>query len=522
MIQMKSSRFLKLCLILPACLCFGREMLQAQIDKTPSIPYLESVSVDPQTGHVTITWDTPLDKPVSTDAFVLYWHEVQNSSSTNHPFAAIPNPATRSYTFDYDTITVRTPMMPDPRKTSVGFTIAAVHNPPDYSISTRSIVNYHVQASNAYDSCRAEIKLRWHRYEGWNVNAKPNSPLISYRVMRIPEGGGPDEEIKRLSDQDTFYIVPRVSENDRYTFYIKAVRGDGTTATSYRTIRETKMPVQPSYIYATGTQYNSSGLAEVSFKIDPASETYGYEFFGSSKPDYSFVSLGSFNIHGDTTLTDIQKREKTYYYKLQAWHLCKDKYTATSDMATALWLSLKQDDQVNSLQWSPYLDWSGDARYELHRQVGANFDELIATITDPATTAYKDDLSGVKIDGDVCYWVTAAPVSPNASDRQAVSNSVCIQPESEIFIPQAFTPNGDGQNDEYKPFFSYPPQEYILYVYDRNGAKVYQTEDANAGWDGRLKNGKPAGEGVYAYYLKFRTARGWSIEKKGTFSLILP
>ncbi|MDR1153893.1 MAG: gliding motility-associated C-terminal domain-containing protein [Bacteroidales bacterium] len=515
---MKSSRFLKPCLILSVCAYLGLNVLQAQ--QIPDRPILESVSVDPRTGYITIVWDVlaPPVSSVGTDAFVIYWYE--KSSLTNH-FIATMNPATRSYTFDYDTMAVRTPMMPDPRKTSVGFTVAAVHNSP-YSSSLRSYEDYHVQVRNKYDSCRAEIRLDWHPYKGWIGNTPPYSPLISYHVMRIPEGGGPDEEIKALSDQDTFYIVPRVNENDKYAFYIKAVRGDGTTATSYRTTRETKMPVQPSYIYAAGTQYNSSGLAEVSFKLDPASETYGYEFFGSSKPDYSFVSLGTFNIHGDTVLTDIQKREKTYYYKLQAWHLCKDKYTAASNMATALWLYLKQDDQVNSLQWNPYLDWSGDARYELHRQIGAAFDEVIATITDPATTAYKDDLSGVKIDGDICYWVTAAPVSPNASDRQAISNSVCIQPESEIFIPQAFTPNGDGQNDEYKPFFSYPPQEYILCVYDHNGAKVYQTEDVNAGWDGRLKNGRPAGEGVYAYYLKFRTARGWSIEKKGTFNLILP
>ncbi len=519
---MKSTRFLKLCLILLACLCCGLNM-QAQ-QTTPDRPILESVSVDPQTGYITITWDviTPPDpiSPVSTDAFVIYWYETQ-PSTTNHFIATIPNPATRSYTFDYDTMVVRTPMMPDPRKTSVPFTVAAVHNTP-YSISLRSYPDANVQVSNTYDSCRAEIRLDWYPYEGWEINTRPYSPLVSYHVMRIPEGGGPDEEIKVLSAQDTYYVIPRVNENEKYTFYIKAERGDGMTVTSYKTTRETKMPIPPSYITAVGTQYNSSELAEISFKLDPASETYGYEFLGSSKPDYSFVSLGTFNIHGDTVLTDIQTREKTYYYKLQAWHVCKNKYTAISNIATALWLYLKQDDQVNSLQWDPYLDWSGDARYEVHRQIGANPDEVIATITDPSTTAYKDDLSGVKIDGDICYWITAVPVAPNSPDQQAISNSVCIKPESEIFIPQAFTPNGDGQNDEYKTFFSYPPQEYVLYVYDRNGAKIFQTEDFNAGWDGRLKNGKPASEGVYVYYLKFRTARGRLIEKKGTFSLILP
>ncbi len=452
---MKNTRFLKLYLILLACVCSSLPLRAQQT--TPDRPILESVSVDPLTGYITITWNTPLVSPVTTEAFVIYWYETQ-PSTTNHFIATIPNPATRSYTFDYDTMVVRTPKMPDPRKTSVPFSVAAVHNTTPYSISLRSYEDYNVQVSNSYDSCRAEIKLNWYPYRGWVGNTPPNKPLISYHVMRIPEGGGSDEEIKMLGDQDTSYTVPRVNENEKYTFYIKAERSDGVTATSYKTTRETKMPVPPSYITAVGTQYNSSGLAEVSFKLDPASETYSYEFFGSSKPDYSFVSLGTFNIHGDTVLTDIQTREKTYYYKLQAWHVCKDKYTATSNMATALWLYLKQDDQVNSLQWDPYLDWSSDARYEVHRQIGVNPEEVIATITDPSTTAYKDDMSGAKIDGDICYWITAVPVSPSSPDQQAISNSICIKPESEIFIPQAFTPNGDGQNDEYNPFFSYPPQ----------------------------------------------------------------
>ncbi len=517
---MDETRFIKICMVLLLFAWIYRDA-SAQNIPPPDEPVLESVSVNPQTGLVTITW-YPKSPPVSstsTDGYVIYWLQTKPSSA-NHPIDTVWNPGARSYTFDPAIVSPALPM-PDPRKTTVPFTVATVHRKP-LSTSTRTNEDYNVQVVNAYDSCRAEIKLSWHPYKGWYQNREPYKPLISYRIMQIPAGGGVPQEVKILSDQDTSYVITRIEENKQYTFYIEAERSDGLKVTGYKTEKFTRMPLAPTFVEVDGTQYNAQGLAEISFKIDPAAQTYSYEFLGSSKPDYSFVSLGTFNIHSDTVLTDIQSRGKTFYYKLSAWHVCKTRYTAESNVATALWLYLKQDDQLNTLQWDAYKDWSGPAKYEVHRQVGSNAEEVIATITDPDATLYKDDMSGVQIDGDVCYWITAVPVSPTSPDQHAVSNSICIKPESEVFIPQAFTPNGDGNNDVYKLAFSYPPQEFLLIVYDRTGAKVFQTKDINDGWDGRLKNGKPANEGVYSYYIKFRTAKGRLIEKKGTFALVLP
>ena len=508
---MKNSRFLKIGLL--ACLCFGYPVYAQQVllDR----PILERVTVDPQTGAITIEWDmeTPPKSPYDIEEFVLFWHETY-PSLTNHPFDTIPNPAERSYTFGYDTMVLKYPNMPDPRKTSVAFSVGA-ENRTEGLKSLRAYEDYNIQVNSKYDSCRAEIRLDWHPYRGWLENTPPYRPLLNYQVMRIPEGGGPDEEIKLLSDKDTFYIEPRINENDKYTFYIKARRSDGMTSTSYKTTIETIMPVHPKYVVAEGTQYNSEGLAEISFKIDPGAETYSYEFSGSNN-GYTFISLGEFNIHGDTTITDIQVRGHTHYYRLEAWHVCRNKYTAMSNTATALWLTLKQEAQVNLLQWDPYLEWGGDVRYEMHRQIGDEPEEIIY----PAT--HRDNLSGIEISGDVCYWLTASPVSSTSSGQIAISNTVCIKPESDIYIPNAFTPNGDGFNDEWKVFFSYPPQDYLLILYDRNGAKVFETRNPEDAWNGQFMNGKPAGEGVYMYVLRFETAMGRIIEKRGTFSLILP
>jgi len=533
---MKSIRFSILCFL--ACLSIGL-YVQAQQPSEPTAddrPFIDKLSVDPLTGHITIEWGMPETHDpsrINPDKFVLYWREIAPGGTSNHAFDTIHLPAGYIYTFDYDTMVIRFPDMPDPRKTSVPFTVVAVEGTePDEIRTLLSIPHYNIQVNNYYDSCRSEIRLNWYRYRIWQANTEPKKPLKSYHVMRIDAVSGVHEEIKELSESDTMYIVRPVSENDKYIFYIKAKRSDGAEVTGYHTYRETDMPLPPSFITAVGTEYNGDELAEVGFKLDSDAETHMYEFLGSSNPDYSFVSLGTYNIYGDTVLTDIQKRERTYYYKLEAWHVCKNKYINTPDMAnmaTALWLSYKQDGPIYSLYWEPYSNWGGEAQYEIYRKISDHPEESIAIVADPATTEHKDDMSGVFIDGDVCYRLIAKPLSPNlpGQQEQAISNRVCIIPESDIFIPQAFTPNVAGINSEFKPFFSYPPKEYAneytFIVYDRTGPVLFEVRgNSDIGWDGRLKNGKLAGEGVYVYYIKFRTDKGRLVEKKGTFSLLLP
>ncbi|MCB9295156.1 MAG: gliding motility-associated C-terminal domain-containing protein [Lewinellaceae bacterium] len=70
------------------------------------------------------------------------------------------------------------------------------------------------------------------------------------------------------------------------------------------------------------------------------------------------------------------------------------------------------------------------------------------------------------------------------------------------YIPNAFSPNGDGRNDRFQAYINCPVEEVRLEVYDRWGGRVFQSESAEDGWDG-LVRGKPAPVGVYVYTLAF-------------------
>ena len=56
----------------------------------------------------------------------------------------------------------------------------------------------------------------------------------------------------------------------------------------------------------------------------------------------------------------------------------------------------------------------------------------------------------------------------------------------DVYIPDAFTPNGDGRNDIFIPVFNdtLKIKDYNLEIYDRFGVQVFQSNNPNVGWDG--------------------------------------
>ena len=73
-------------------------------------------------------------------------------------------------------------------------------------------------------------------------------------------------------------------------------------------------------------------------------------------------------------------------------------------------------------------------------------------------------------------------------------------PVSMLKVPNVFTPNGDGANDEFRVVYS-SIREFHCWIYNRWGHLVYQWSDPAKGWDGTI-NGKPAAEGAYYYVIR--------------------
>jgi len=87
-----------------------------------------------------------------------------------------------------------------------------------------------------------------------------------------------------------------------------------------------------------------------------------------------------------------------------------------------------------------------------------------------------------------------------------------------IYVPNAFTPNADGRNDDFKVYGA-PIDELQLLIYDRWGEKIFESDDPNQGWDGTF-GGKQLPSDVYAYYVRIKCFNGEEYRSKGNVTLI--
>ena len=76
-----------------------------------------------------------------------------------------------------------------------------------------------------------------------------------------------------------------------------------------------------------------------------------------------------------------------------------------------------------------------------------------------------------------------------------------IQTPSEFYVPNAFTPNGDGDNDVFLPK-GYKIESLYMLIFNRWGELVFQSNDVNTGWDGKTKTNIFAPDGLYTCLIE--------------------
>ena len=95
-----------------------------------------------------------------------------------------------------------------------------------------------------------------------------------------------------------------------------------------------------------------------------------------------------------------------------------------------------------------------------------------------------------------------------------------MEPVTTIYIPNAFTPNGDGNNDVWLLKGFNQGNGFEIRIWDRWGHLIMQSSEMDFSWNGKTKDNKVAPNGVYAYDILFQTSEGEYKEIHGQFSLL--
>lgn len=150
-------------------------------------------------------------------------------------------------------------------------------------------------------------------------------------------------------------------------------------------------------------------------------------------------------------------------------------------------------------------DFYGTYIYNWTNATTLDFDNIHNPVAQPnETTTYyltvTNDVGCVKTDS-ITIWVRT---------------SLCGEPN--IFIPNAFTPDGDGVNDILFVRGDNLNEVYLV-IYDRWGELVFETNNQSVGWDGYFR-GELLNPDVYGYYLECTCGDGETFFKKGNITLI--
>lgn len=111
------------------------------------------------------------------------------------------------------------------------------------------------------------------------------------------------------------------------------------------------------------------------------------------------------------------------------------------------------------------------------------------------------DIQLINIPGDTAIWVIID--KHNCFDSDTINITV-ENPQTKLFMPNAFTPNNDGENDSFKPV-GYNPfiTRYIIRIFNRWGQLLYESSNPTEGWDG-TNNGEPCPVASYTYSLSYK------------------
>ena len=110
-----------------------------------------------------------------------------------------------------------------------------------------------------------------------------------------------------------------------------------------------------------------------------------------------------------------------------------------------------------------------------------------------------------------------SPFNPDCNTFQTSDPNPCLDPS--LYVPNTFTPNGDGKNESFRPVITSPPECWLFWefqIYNRWGNVIFESDYPGQPWTGNVDGGiHYVSDGVYVWKLRARHRYGKVYEEQG-------
>ncbi|WP_234735697.1 T9SS type B sorting domain-containing protein [Tellurirhabdus bombi] len=269
---------------------------------------------------------------------------------------------------------------------------------------------------------------------------------------------------------------------------------------------------QPLPFTKVQVSVNTAGRIDLLAVLDPAAQAtpnYKMLIYRQDSPGGAFNPVAeeaARNVHQDG---GVDTRKQSYCYQVGYQSACGATSTLTAPVCS---IHLKSDSPA-AINWTPESPFFGEtvAQYRLEKLDETN--TVVDEVDLVANTTYQPNLSDPDIQR---FNFRVKAVSANGA--VSYSNFRSFTAAARLFVPDAFTPNGDGLNDAFTIKGSTFFESIRLSVYNRWGEVMFTT-DQREGWDGTI-NGQIAPAGHYSYRIEAVDQAGQKLIKSGRVMLM--
>jgi gliding motility-associated-like protein len=469
--------------------------------KDPAEPVIDSISVLPN-GTVILAWHIPRDLDITK--YRIYQLISSGSSTINAAIDTLNGRNNSSYTFITNAAYGQ----------SISLFLSSIDSCNRISPFTNSGGTMNLKL--LYDRCQYKSVIAWNPYKNMPKGIK------EYRVYYSTDGA--NFNVIGTTTGTTFTHTG-VAPDKSICYFVRAFNADETVTSSsnWHCFFSTQVK-SPSFLYVKSAGVLADKTTQLRLFLDTSKYSKGIDVF-RSEDGTSYQPVGYVPTTNTPDYTFIDKNEggtdtMSYYYKASIKDSCGNT-RSTSNIAKTILLKVAEDREfifTKHLKWTAYSGFAGGVNsYNIYRVINGSGTPKLIGNTALLSNTYSDNLEDEAPNGSkVEYLVEAVEGTGNPYGfmETATSNLKNVYMEGRIFIPTAFAPNG--KNRIWLPITHFiDKKEYSVKIFNRWGNKVFETADDTVGWDG---DGAP--NGIYAYVISYKNARGEYQELKGTLMLL--